>query len=113
MRPACDLSEICNGSKRFSLGGHLTQEQATLQSTVSLATRRTMSATSAARAYRRDITGETLALMRASDKPLTADAIERSYPPLRPTVYRPSRPTGTRAPARDETEVKVLRIKQA
>ena len=113
MRPACDLSEICNGSKRFSLHEHLTQEKATLQSTVSLATRRTMSATSAARAHARDFTGETLAIMRASDKPVTADAIERSYPPLRPTVYRPSRPSATRVPPRDELEVKVLRIKQA
>ena len=113
MRPACDLSEICNGSKRFPLREHLTQEKATLHSTVSLATRRTMSATSAARAYARDITGETLTLVRASDKPLTAEAIERSYPPLRPTVYRPSRPSTARLPARDEIEVKVLRIKQS
>jgi hypothetical protein len=72
-----------------------------------------MSATSAARAYPRDFTGETLAIMRASDKPVNVDAIERSYPPLRPTVYRPSRPSATRLPARDELEVKVLRIKQS
>ena len=66
-----------------------------LQSIVSLATRWTMSATSAARAYVRDIAGEAVRMIQAVNSDLTASALERIYAPLRPTIYRPSRPSVT------------------
>ena len=71
-----------------------------------------MSATSAARAYARDVTTGTLTLMRASDKPVSA-AAERTYPPLRPTVYRPSRPAPNKVPGRDEMGANVLEVKRS
>jgi hypothetical protein len=69
-----------------------------------------MSATSAARAYVRDVTSP-LTLMRASDKPLSA-AAERTYPPLRPTVYRPSRPAA-KVPGREVIDANVLVVKRS
>jgi hypothetical protein len=63
------------------------------QSIVSLATRWTMSVISAARAYARDIAGEAVRLIQTSDSTST---LERVYAPLRPTIYRPSRPSTAR-----------------
>ena len=83
-----------------------------MQSFDSLATRWTMSATSAARAYARDIPGERFTLIRAGDKPLTA-AAERTYPTLRPTVYRPSRPAANKVPGRDAIGATVLKVKHS
>ena len=68
---------------------------------VSLATRWTMSATSAARAYARDIAGEAVRMIQASDSELTS-TLERVYAPLRPTTYRPSRPFITRVTGGEE-----------
>lgn len=55
-----------------------------------------MSATSAARDYARDIVGAIVKMIQASDNPLTVSALERVYAPLRPTIYRPSRPSVSR-----------------
>ena len=52
-----------------------------------------MSATSAVRAFARDIAGEAVRMVQASTTPLTVSALERAYAPLRPTIYRPSRPS--------------------
>ena len=82
-----------------------------MQSFDSLATRWTNSATSAARAYVRDVTSGPLTLMRASDKPLSA-AAERTYPPLRPTVYRPSRPVA-KVPGREVIDANVIVVKRS
>ena len=70
-------------------------------SIVSLATRWTMSATSAARAYACDIAGEAVRLLQTSDSDLTT-TLERVYAPLRPTTYRPSRPLITRVTGGEE-----------
>ena len=83
------------------------------ESIVSLATRWTMSVISAARAYTRDIAGEAVRMLQASDSDLTS-ALERAYAPLRPTIYRPSRPsiariTGGEERPRSETVLTVQR----
>ena len=60
-----------------------------------------MSATSAARAYTREITGQTARMSQTSDSALTITGLERAYAPLRPTVYRPSGPSATRSEEHD------------
>jgi len=69
------------------------------QSIVSLATRWTMSVISAARAYALDIAGEAVRLLQSSD---STSALERAYAPLRPTIYRPSRPCIARVTGGEE-----------
>jgi hypothetical protein len=71
-------------------------------SIVSLATRWTMSATSAVRAYTRDIAGEAVRMMQASESDPTTSTLERVYAPLRPTTYRPSRPSPARVTGGEE-----------
>jgi hypothetical protein len=70
-------------------------------SIVSLATRWTMKATSAARAYTREIAGEAVRLVQSSDSDLTT-TLERVYAPLRPTTYRPSRSATARVTGAEE-----------
>ena len=68
-----------------------------------------MNATSAARAYARDIAGDPVRMIQASDSSLTASVTEPAGAALRPTIYRPSRPSITRVASGEEIEAEIFR----
>jgi hypothetical protein len=68
-----------------------------------------MTAMSAARAFARTIAGDSTAMIQATDTAFTPDATNREYAPLRPTVYRPSRPSVTRVESGEEIEAEIFR----
>jgi hypothetical protein len=68
-----------------------------------------MNATSAARAYARDIAGDPVRMIQASETSLTTTATEPAGAALRPTIYRPSRPSITRVENGEEIETEIFR----
>ena len=48
-------------------------------------------------------------MIQATDETLAASAIDRAHAPLRPTVYRPSRPSVTRLESGEELEAEIFR----
>ena len=68
-----------------------------------------MSARAASLAHVRDIAGETVPMIQATDDPVTASAIDRAHAPLRPTIYRPSGPSVTRLESGEEIEAEIFR----
>jgi len=48
-------------------------------------------------------------MIQATDDTLAASAIDRAYAPLRPTIYRPSRPSVTRLGSGEEIETEIFR----
>jgi hypothetical protein len=68
-----------------------------------------MSATSAARTRARSFAGESIRMIQASDDGSTTSALERTHAPLRPTVYRPSRPSVTHVESGEEIHTEIFR----
>ena len=68
-----------------------------------------MSATLAARTCTRGIAGETVRMIQASHATIT-DAMERTYTSMRPTIYRPSRPSSKRVENGEDSQPGIVRV---